>query len=70
MKGFSWVWTRACTWTQENTLILGDYKITRWSDLEGICGEEGLATALAAELEVAGVRLLVGLEVALGDEEE
>ena len=36
MKGFSWVWTRACTWIEENTFTLGDYNITRWSDLEGV----------------------------------
>ena len=35
-------------------------------DLEGVGGEEGLAAALAAELELPGVGLLVGLEVTLG----
>ena len=35
-------------------------------DLEGVRGEEGLAAALAAELELPGVGLLVGLEVTLG----
>ena len=34
-------------------------------DLEGVGGEEGLATALTPELELPGVSLLMGLEVTL-----
>ena len=48
--------------TDEGSLLSVDPDV----DLEGVRGEEGLAAALAAELELAGVRLLVGLEVARG----
>ena len=48
--------------TDEGPLLSVDPDV----DLEGVRGEEGLVAALAAELELAGVGLLVGLEVARG----